>query len=146
MYFDSFLAKIWIKYYQKSTMRPYLESSHQGQPLRPQCKSGIKIYFFGFPSIFKILSLVRELKSSFYGRMTLFCYSHHMAQDWLRKPGKSLVRCKMKHPNAHELSIYFIYLFIYLFILIANRYTSTKRRSRELKTSNTTNTDTNSTR
>ena len=35
IYFDGFSANIWVKYYPNSILRPYLESSHQGEPSRP---------------------------------------------------------------------------------------------------------------
>ena len=54
--------------------------------LDSQYEGGNEILFLTSPIIFKILSLVRKPKQQFYGRqMTLYCYSHPMARDKLKK-------------------------------------------------------------
>ena len=94
-------AKIGVKCYPNSILRPYLESSHQGDLYTLSMIAGLKIYFLNSCRIFKILSVVRKPKKVvFYGRTkALFCYSHPMTRDYPRKPGKRWGRWKMKRPN-----------------------------------------------
>ena len=42
VYFDGFSAKIWVKYYPSSILRPYLESSHQDECLRRHYERNLK--------------------------------------------------------------------------------------------------------
>ena len=53
--------------------------------LDPNMKAGLKIYFLGCYSIFKVLSLVHKPKKQFYGgKWHFFCYSHPKAWDKLQ--------------------------------------------------------------
>ena len=70
VYYDGFSAKIWVKYYPVSILRPYLESLIKAILLVRQHETRIEILICWLPlvSIFKILYLVREQKKKrFYG-------------------------------------------------------------------------------
>ena len=70
-YFNDFLcfsANIGVKYYPNPTLRPHLESFHQGDSLRPKYESGIENLFLASHIIFKTLSLVREPKKLLLGK------------------------------------------------------------------------------
>ena len=99
VYFDCFSAKIWVKYYPSSILRPYLESSYQGESFRhPIWKQG---WFFGFYVVFSKNNLLcANQKRSCYERkkdIALLFTSHGTGSA--PKPGKSLVWWKMKLPN-----------------------------------------------
>ena len=72
-YFDGFSARIWVKYYPSSILRPYSESPHQGDPFRPQYESEFCVFMFYFmflasPSLFsKIITCARTKKAVLLG-------------------------------------------------------------------------------
>ena len=96
-YLDGFSAKMLVSYYPNSILRPYLESSHQGKPFRPPIwKQNKKC--FGFHSIFKMLSFVRDTKKFLLDKNYVVLFSTSHGTELAPKTWKKWVRWKMKRP------------------------------------------------